>query len=141
MHEDRLTYWLKQAERGTRGEMVSAILADWREERHQRRAGGLVSARTRRAATSAASSPPRSMSGAASWSAKSMRQRTEGADVNTLTWIVVGIGMLVFGAVQVWVSVVVRQIQREAEASRAECRRVEAHIAALAAEVLGRPRP
>jgi hypothetical protein len=36
MHEDRLTYWLKQAERGTRGEMIWEILRDWRDERHQR---------------------------------------------------------------------------------------------------------
>jgi hypothetical protein len=40
--DDRLRYWEAVARLGTRGEMVYAILADWRAERHQRQAGGLV---------------------------------------------------------------------------------------------------
>lgn len=64
------------------------------------------------------------------------RSRREHTDL-----IVVAVGVLVLCAVQVWVSVIFRQIQREANASLAEMRLGAARIAALAAEVLGRPRP
>jgi hypothetical protein len=47
----------------------------------------------------------------------------------------------IFVLVHVWLLWITRQMRRESEASLAECRRVEARIAALAAEALGRPRP
>jgi Tfp pilus assembly protein PilE len=61
--------------------------------------------------------------------------------MDTLTWMVVVIGVLVLCAMQVWVGVILRQMRRESEVSLAEMRLGAARIAALAAEVLGRPRP
>jgi hypothetical protein len=42
MEDDRLVYWLHQLRRGVTVEMIPQILADWRAEREERQAGGLV---------------------------------------------------------------------------------------------------
>ena len=61
--------------------------------------------------------------------------------MDTLTLVVVGLFVVVQLGLLVWLGTVGRQMQRESKASLAECRRVEARIAAIAAEALGRERP
>lgn len=59
----------------------------------------------------------------------------------TLTWIVAYSFLLVQLGLVVWLIATWPRMRREMEASRAASRRHTARMAALAAEVLGRPRP